>query len=82
LSGQAGDHGRLLRVLNYLPVRNNADLEQVLWASPSGHMLLVANTKPYPWKRRAFFLLGRAGLLIGHRFTSRPWFTDTLAEAW
>jgi hypothetical protein len=74
--------GRLLRVLNYLPVWNYSDVEQVLWASPSGHTLLVANTRPYLGKRRAFFLLGHAGLLTGHRFTPLPWFTDTLAAAW
>ena len=74
--------GRLLRVLNYLPVWNYTDVEQVLWASPSGHTLLVANTKPYPGKRRASFLLGHAGLFTGHRFTPLPWFTNTLAAAW
>jgi hypothetical protein len=74
--------GRLLRVLNYLPVWNYTDVEQVLWASPSGHTLLVANTKPYPGKRRASFLLGHTGLLTGHRFTPLPWFTNTLAAAW
>src|SRR5215831_12480850 len=74
--------GRLLRVLNYLPVHNYTDVEQVLWTSPSGHALLVANTKPYPGKRRAFFLLGHVALLTGHHFTPLPWFTDTLAAAW
>ena len=61
---------------------NYTDDEQVLWASPTGHTLLVANTKPYPGRRRAFFLLGHAGLLTGHRFTPLPWFTGTLAAAW
>jgi len=74
--------GRLLRVLNYLPVHNYTDVEQVLWTSPSGHALLVANTKPYPGKRRAFFLLGHVALLTVHHFTPLPWFTDTLAAAW
>lgn len=74
--------GRLLRVLNYLPVWNYTDTEQVLWTSPSGHALLVANTQPYHGKRRAFFLLGHVGLLTGQHFTPLPWFTDTLAAAW
>jgi hypothetical protein len=74
--------GRLLRVLNYLPVWNYSGVEQVLWASPSGHTLLVANTRPYPAKRQAPFLLGPAGLLTGQRFTPLPWFTDTPAAAW
>jgi hypothetical protein len=74
--------GRLLRVLNYLPVWNYTDVEQVLWASPSGHTLLIANTKPYQGRRRAFFLLGQAGLLTGHHFTPLPWYTNTLAAAW
>jgi hypothetical protein len=74
--------GRLLHVLNFLPVWNSTDIEQVLWESPSGHTLLVANTKPYPGPRRAFFLLGHAGLLTGRHFTPLPWFTDTLAAAW
>lgn len=74
--------GRLLRVLNYLPVANGSDIEQVLWNSPSGHTLLVANTKPYPGKQRAFFLLGHASLLTGQHFTPLPWVTDTLAAAW
>jgi hypothetical protein len=74
--------GRLLGVLNYLPMSNDSDVEQVLWASPSGHALLVANTKPYQGRRRALFLLGHAGLLTGHQFTPLPWRTDTLAAAW
>jgi hypothetical protein len=54
----------------------------VLWASPSGHTLVVANTKPYQGSRRAFFLLGHAGLLTGHHFRPLPWYTNTLAAAW
>lgn len=74
--------GKLLRVVNYLPVYNFTNAEQVLWQSPSGHTLLIANTKPYSGKRRSFFLLGHVGLLTGHQFTPLPWFTDTLAAAW
>jgi hypothetical protein len=75
--------GKLLRVLNRMPVWNFVDFEQVLWASPSGHSLLVSDTVPYRGGRRAFFLLNDAGVLTGHRFTPLPhWSLDTLAAAW
>jgi hypothetical protein len=75
--------GKLLRVLNRMPVWNFVDFEQVLWASPSGHSLLVSDTVPYRGGRRAFFLLNDAGVLIGHQFTLLPhWSLDTLAAAW
>jgi hypothetical protein len=75
--------GNLLRVINRMPVWNWVDFEQVLWASPSGHTLLVSDTKPYHGGRRAFFLLNDAGLLTGHHFTPLPhWSLDTMAAAW
>jgi hypothetical protein len=75
--------GKLLRVLNRMPVWNFVDFEQVLWASPSGHSLLVSDTVPYQGRRRAFFLLNDAGVLTGHHFTPLPrWSLDTMAAAW
>ena len=75
--------GKLVRVINRMPVWNWVDFEQVLWASPSGHTLLVSDTKPYHGRRRAFFLLNDAGLLTGHHFTPLPnWSLDTMAAAW
>jgi hypothetical protein len=75
--------GKLLRVVNRIPVWNFADFEQVLWASPSGHALLVSDAKPYHGKRRAFFLLNDAGVLTGQHFTPlRHWSLNTMAAAW
>lgn len=75
--------GKLLRLLNRMPVWNYVDFEQVLWASPSGKSLLVSDTKPYAGHRRAFFLLNDAGVLTGGRFTPLPhWPLNTLAAAW
>jgi hypothetical protein len=75
--------GKLLRVINRMPVWNWVDFEQVLWASPSGHTLLVSDTKPYHGRRRAFFLLNEAGVLTGHHFTPlRHWSLNTMAAAW
>jgi hypothetical protein len=75
--------GKLLRVINRMPVWNWVDFEQVLWASPSGHALLVSDTKSYHGRRRAFFLLNDAGVLTGHHFTPLPrWSLDTMAAAW
>jgi hypothetical protein len=75
--------GKLVRVINRMPVWNWIDFEQVLWASPSGHTLLVSDTKPYHGRRRAIFLLNDAGVLTGHHFTPLPhWSLDTLAAAW
>jgi hypothetical protein len=75
--------GKLLRVLNRLPVLDFAGFERVLWASPSGHSLLVGNTVPYRSRHRDFFLLNDAGVLTGHQFTPlRHWSIDTLAAAW
>jgi hypothetical protein len=74
--------GKLLRVLNRMPVWNWVDFEQVLWTSPSGHSLLVSDTKPYSGRRRAFFLLNDAGVLTGGHFTPLPgWSLDTMAVA-
>lgn len=75
--------GKLVRALNRMPVWNYVDFEQVLWSSPSGRTLLVSDTKAYPGKRRAFFLLNDPGLLTGHHFVPLPhWSIDTMAAAW
>ena len=75
--------GKLVRVINRMPVWNWVDFEQVLWASPSGHTLLVSDTKPYHGGRRAFFLLNDAGVLTGQHFTPlRHWSLNTMAAAW
>jgi hypothetical protein len=74
--------GKLLRILNRMPVRNYVDFEQVLWASSSGNSLLVSDTRPYHGRRRAFFLLNDAGVLTGGHFTPlRGWSLDTMAVA-
>jgi hypothetical protein len=75
--------GTLVRVLNHMPVWNDADFEQVLWASPTGHSLLVSDTVPYPGHRRASFLLNNPGVLTGGHLTPlRHWYLDTMAAAW
>jgi hypothetical protein len=72
--------GKLLRVLNHLPVSN---FKQVMWSSPSGQALLVSNTTPYQGRRSAFLLLNDAGVLTGQHFAPLPhWSLDTLAAAW
>jgi hypothetical protein len=74
--------GKLLRILNRMPVWNYVDFEQVLWTSPSGDSLLVSDTRPYHGRRRAFFLLNGAGVLTGGHFTPlRGWSLDTMAAA-
>jgi hypothetical protein len=73
--------GRLLRVLNQIPVYGNYNYEQVLWASPTGQVLIVSGTQPgttvgYP------NLGATASVLHDGRFTPIPWSDRTFAAAW
>jgi hypothetical protein len=71
--------GKLLHVLNRIPVYGN--YEQVLWASPSGQVLIVSGTQP----GATVGSLGTgatAGVLHDGRFTPIPWSNRTFAAAW
>jgi hypothetical protein len=73
--------GKLLHVLNRIPVYGNYDYEQVLWASPSGQVLIVSGTQPgatagYP------NLGATAGVLSQGRVAPIPWTNRTFAAAW
>jgi hypothetical protein len=69
--------GRAVRVLNH--IRFDGNYEQVLWASPSGHKLVVTGTQR--GKGQGRYLSG-AGVLTGDRFTPIPWANATSAAAW
>ena len=71
--------GRLLRVLNRIPVYG--DYEQVLWASPSGQALIVSGTQ-HGTTVGPFNVGATAGVLRQGRFTPIPWSDRTFAAAW
>jgi hypothetical protein len=71
--------GRLLHVLNQIPVYGN--YEQVLWASPSGQALVVGGTQPGATVG-PFNIGATAGVLRHGRFTPIPWSSQTFAAAW
>jgi hypothetical protein len=71
--------GKLLRTLNRLPVYNG--YENVLWASPSGQVLIVSGTQPGA-TAGALNLGYNAGTLNKIRFTPIPWSNRTFAAAW
>jgi len=71
--------GRLLRVLNRIPVYG--DYEQVLWASPSGQALIVTGTQQGTTVG-PFNVGATAGVLRQGRFTPIPWSDRTFAAAW
>ena len=71
--------GKLLHVLNRIPVYDN--YEQVLWASPSGQVLIVSGTQPGATVG-AFNTGATAGVLRQGRFTPIPWSNRTFAAAW
>ena len=66
--------GQVVRVLNHIRLHGN--YEQVLWASPSAHRLVVTGTQ-----RGGHYLSG-AGVLTGDHFTPIPWANNTFAAAW
>jgi anti-sigma factor RsiW len=71
--------GKLLHVLNRIPVYGNS--ERVMWASPSGQVLIISGTQP----GATVGSLGTgatAGVLRDGRFTPIPWSNRTFAAAW
>ena len=71
--------GKVLRVLNRIPVYGN--YEQVLWASPTGQVLIVSGTQP----GTTVGSLGTgatAGVLSHGHFTPIPWSDRIFAAAW
>jgi len=73
--------GKLLRVLNRIPVYGNYEYEQVLWASPSGQVLIVSGTQPGATVG-SVGTGATAGILHDGRFTPIPWSDRTFAAAW
>lgn len=71
--------GKLLHVLNRIPVYGNP--EQVLWASPSGQVLIISGTQPGATVGPVN-LGATAGILRHGRFTPIPWSNRTFAAAW
>jgi len=71
--------GTLLRTLNHIPVHGG--YQQVLWASPSGQLLIVSGTQPGPTVG-SFNLGHSAGTLSDGGFTPIPWSNRTFAAAW
>ena len=71
--------GTLLRTLNHIPVHGG--YQQILWASPSGQLLIVSGTQPGPTVG-SFNLGHSAGTLSDGGFTPLPWSNRTFAAAW
>jgi hypothetical protein len=71
--------GQLLHVLNRIPIYGYP--EQVLWASPSGQVLIVSGTQPGA-TARFFDTAATAGILSAGRFTPIPWSDRTFAASW
>jgi len=71
--------GELLHVLNQVPVYGNS--ERVLWASPSGQVLIVSGTQGGATVGPVN-LGATAGVLRDRRFTPIPWSNRTFAAAW
>ncbi len=71
--------GKLLHTLNRMPVYGG--YEQILWASPSGRVLIVSGTQPGA-SVGAFNIGPSAGVLSRGRFTPIPWSNRTFAAAW
>lgn len=72
--------GRLLHVLNRIPVYGNS--ERVLWASPSGQVLTVSGTQPGATVGGCVNVGATAGVLRDGHFTPIPWSDRTFAAAW
>jgi hypothetical protein len=71
--------GKLLHVLNRIPVYGN--YEQVLWASPTGQVLIVSGTQPGA-TAGSLGTGATAGVLHDGHFTPIPWSNRTFAAAW
>ena len=71
--------GQQLHVLNRIPVYGNS--ERVLWASPSGQVLVVSGTQPGAIVGPVN-LGATAGVLCDGHFTPIPWSNRTFAAAW
>jgi hypothetical protein len=71
--------GEQLDTLNQIPVSNG--YQQILWASPSAHLLIVSGTQSGPTVG-PFNLGHNAGILSDGRFTPIPWSNRTFAAAW
>ena len=71
--------GNLLHVLNQIPVYSNS--EHVLWASPSGQVLIVSGTQPGATVGPVN-LGATADVLRDGHFTPIPWSNRTFAAAW
>ena len=71
--------GQQLHVLNRIPVYGNS--ERVLWASPSGQVLVVSGTQPGATVGPVN-LGATAGVLRDGHFTPIPWSNRTFAAAW
>jgi hypothetical protein len=73
--------GKLLHVLNLIPVYGNYNYERVLWASRTGQVLIVSGTQP----GTTVGSLGTgatAGVLSHGHFSPIPWSDRTFAAAW
>lgn len=73
--------GKLLHVLNQIPVYGNYQYEQVLWASPTGQVLIVSGTQPGTTVSSVGADATAMVLSHGH-FTPIPWSNRTFAAAW
>jgi hypothetical protein len=56
--------------------------EAVLWASPSGQLVIVGNARLGPAVPGGSFNVTTLGVLDGGHYTSLPWSAETLAAAW
>ena len=71
--------GEFLHTLNSIPVRGG--YQQILWASPSGQLLIISGTEPGP-TIGTFNLGHNAGTYRQGRYTAIPWSNRTFAAAW
>ena len=71
--------GEQLGTLNHIPV--HCGYQQILWASPSAHLLIVSGTQPGP-TIGPFNLGHSAAIQSDGRITPIPWSNRTFAAAW
>ena len=71
--------GEQLGTLNHIPVHGG--YQQILWASPSAHLLIVSGTQPGPTVG-PFNLGHSAAILSDGRLTPIPWSNRIFAAAW
>ena len=72
--------GKLLHVLNRIPVYGNS--ERVLWASPTGQVLIVSGTQPGTTVGGCVNVGATAAVRHDGHFTPIPWSDRTFAAAW